>query len=396
MTDAATARAYVGWRTVPFGEAVRNVTERAEPVAEDSDLYVGLEHLDSGSLAVRRWGSERELDGTKLRMRKGDVLFAKRNAYLRRVAIAPHDGLFSAHGMVLRANPVLMLHDFLPFFMQSDHFWDRAIGISVGSLSPTINWTTLAKEEFALPPIEEQRRIVCCLAAARSAAEQMERLVDEAGTLLTAAIDDQMRDYPVRTIGQLVDDRVLAAPQDGNHGDRHPKEADYTAEGVPFIMAADLREGAVDFASCKKLREDHARSLRIGFAKNGDILLSHKGTVGSVARLQDIPAPFAMLTPQVTYYRSLEQEQLLPDWLYFAFQSTNFQSLLLQRGRQSTRAYIGITAQRELSIPYCDVGRQQQHVKVLLQIEGALKQAANRVCAIRTLQHVLASEWVPA
>ena len=64
--------------------------------------------------------------------------------------------------MVLRAKPDVVLPEFLPFFMQSDLFMDRALEISVGSLSPTINWKTLAAQEFALPPLEEQRRIATC------------------------------------------------------------------------------------------------------------------------------------------------------------------------------------------------------------------------------------------
>ncbi len=37
---------------------------------------------------------------------------------------------------------------------------ERALDISVGSLSPTINWKTLAIQEFAVPPIDEQLRTV--------------------------------------------------------------------------------------------------------------------------------------------------------------------------------------------------------------------------------------------
>lgn len=169
MPKSAHIKRSARWITVPFGKAVNNITERIEPSAADSELYVGLGHLESGTLTVRRWGSARALEGTKLRMRKGDVLFAKRNAYLKRVAIAPHDGPFSAHGMVLRANPDVMLHEFLPFFMQSDLFMDRALEISVGSLSPTINWKTLAVQEFALPPLDEQRRIAEVLQAFEAA-----------------------------------------------------------------------------------------------------------------------------------------------------------------------------------------------------------------------------------
>ena len=148
-----------GWKICRFAQIARQITERVEPKPEDSELYVGLEHMDPESLRIRRWGSQTDLIGTKFRMRKGDVLFARRNAYLKRVAIAPHDGLFSAHGMVLRPIRDAVLPEFLPFFMQSDVFMDRAVEISVGSLSPTINWKNMAGQEFALPPSAEQLRI---------------------------------------------------------------------------------------------------------------------------------------------------------------------------------------------------------------------------------------------
>lgn len=164
----------IDWAQLRFDEIAVNATERAEPSPEDNEKYVGLEHLESGSLRVRRWGAEVALKGTKLKMREGDILFARRNAYLKRVALAPHDGLFSAHGLVLRPNPEAILSEFLPYFMQSDVFMDRAISISVGSLSPTINWKALSKEKFALPPIHEQARLVESFAASRSLSEALQ------------------------------------------------------------------------------------------------------------------------------------------------------------------------------------------------------------------------------
>lgn len=89
-------------------------------------------------------------------MRKGDVLFGRRRAYQKKVAIAPFDGIFSAHGMVLRPIESVISKEFFPFFISSDYFLDAAIKISVGSLSPTINWRDLAKLEFQIPTLEEQ------------------------------------------------------------------------------------------------------------------------------------------------------------------------------------------------------------------------------------------------
>ena len=92
-------------------------------------------------------------------MKKGDVLFGKRRAYQKKVAISPCDGIFSAHGMVLRPKEDVICKDFLPFFISSDTFLNEAIRISVGGLSPTINWKDIKELEFELPSIEDQKII---------------------------------------------------------------------------------------------------------------------------------------------------------------------------------------------------------------------------------------------
>lgn len=81
-----------------FDEIAINSTEKKKPVEEDKYTYLGLEHLDTGSLTVTRFGSDVAPIGEKLVMKKGDVLFGKRRAYQKKVAIAPFDGIFSAHG----------------------------------------------------------------------------------------------------------------------------------------------------------------------------------------------------------------------------------------------------------------------------------------------------------
>lgn len=149
-----------------FGDIAINSTEKKKPEPADKATYIGLEHLDSGSLIVRRFGSDVAPIGDKLIMKKGDILFGKRRAYQKKVAIAPFDGIFSAHGMVLRPKTEVIDKDFFPLFIASDYFLDAAIRISVGSLSPTINWSDLKALEFSLPPLDEQRRLAQLLWAA--------------------------------------------------------------------------------------------------------------------------------------------------------------------------------------------------------------------------------------
>lgn len=142
-----------------FEDIIFNITEKKKPSDEDKLNYIGLEHLESGSLFINSWGSERTPDGEKIVMKKGDVLFGKRRAYQKKVAISPCDGIFSAHGMVLRPKEDVICKDFLPFFISSDTFLNEAIRISVGGLSPTINWKDIKELEFELPSIEDQKII---------------------------------------------------------------------------------------------------------------------------------------------------------------------------------------------------------------------------------------------
>lgn len=161
-----------GWKMLKFGDIAQNVAVRVDPADAKTDVYVGLEHLDPSTLHLRQWGHPSDVTGQKLAFKKGDVIFGRRRAYQRKLAVAEFDGICSAHAMVVRAKPKMILPELLPLFLQSDMFMDRAIEISVGSLSPTINWKTLKVQEFPLPPLDEQKRIAEILWAADEALEQ--------------------------------------------------------------------------------------------------------------------------------------------------------------------------------------------------------------------------------
>jgi len=382
-----------GWKVWRFDQMATNVNVRIHNPSESGmEHYVGLEHLDADSLKIRRWGIPDDVEATKLKFKKGDIIFGRRRAYQRKLGVAEFDGICSAHAMVLQAKPEVVLPEFLPYFMQSDLFMSRAVEISVGSLSPTINWKTMAVQEFALPAMEEQQRIVMAMAAFDECFESCRTLQAHGATLFQSLLDRMWNLFPHRKIGTLIEDGLIAPPQDGNHGEKHPKASDYVPHGVPFVMASDLKAGKVDFENCSKISESLARTLRIGFARSGDVLLSHKGTVGEVARLGELATDYVMLTPQVTYYRVLDQSRLIPDWLYFAFQTPGFKRLLEQYGKQSTRAYVGITTQRELSIPVAEATDQSQTLAELAAVENAVLAAKLRAFSAAEVRQRLLAE----
>ena len=157
-------------------------------------------------------------------------------------------------------------------------------------------------------------------------------------------------EWEQRKLGELVKEGILEAPLDGNHGEKHPTSDEYVESGIPFLMASDIHNGEVNIYSCKYITKERAERLDKGFARNGDVLLTHKATIGETAILSNLMTEYAMLTPQVTYYRIKNEERLNREYLYSFFNSLDFQTELKTKAAQSTRPYIGITAQQNLKI----------------------------------------------
>lgn len=234
-----------------FDQIAINSTEKTKPVEEDRFTYLGLEHLDSGSLKVTRFGSDVAPIGEKLVMRKGDVLFGKRRAYQKKVAIAPFDGIFSAHGMVLRPREDVVDKDFFPLFISSDYFLDAAIKISVGSLSPTINWRDLKLLEFELPDIDIQRKLAEVLWSINDTMEAYKNLL--------AATDELVKSQFIEMFGEPgKDERGWGLTTLGQCCELNPKrprdiDDDLIVSFVP--MPAVSEKGKMDCSELRPYRE---------------------------------------------------------------------------------------------------------------------------------------------
>ena len=165
-----------------FSEIAINVTDKRMPVPEDKDLYIAPNNLDTDTLSVPEYGYKVDLNGTKLIMHKGDMLFGRREPQLKKAAIAPHNGLFSAHGMIFHPREEVITKEFFPFFISSDYFFDAAIRISVGSLSPTVNWKDLKDLEFDIPDLKAQReyaKVLWAMIRAKKAYKELIKKTDD-------------------------------------------------------------------------------------------------------------------------------------------------------------------------------------------------------------------------
>ncbi len=219
-----------------FDQIAINSTAKKKPEPEDAANYIGLEHLTPGTFEISEWGSSVAPVGEKLLMKKGDVLFGRRRAYQRKVGIAPFDGIFSAHGMVLRPRTEVVDESYFPFFISSDQFMNEAVRISVGSLSPTINWGTLKNCEFDLPPMEEQKKLAELLWAANDLKEKYKKAITATDEMLKAKFremfgevgneDGPRGDAEMRSLKEFV--KIVTGKRDANFGNEKGMYPFYT------------------------------------------------------------------------------------------------------------------------------------------------------------------------
>jgi len=236
------------WKTYRFDEIAKNISERVDPNNTDLTVYIGLEHLDSGSIHIKRHGSPGDVNGQKLKFYKGDVIFGRRRAYQRKAGIATTDGFCSAHSLVLRANPDVILPELFPFFLHSDLFMDRAVDISVGSLSPTINWGTLKHQEFLVPPRELQKSFAELLSSAFENVSFSKNLgatlVDTSKDVIANMLKEVSQKYPVAKLGELVN--IATGKLDSNAATENGK--------YPFFTCAPTTLQIDDYAfDCEAL-----------------------------------------------------------------------------------------------------------------------------------------------
>lgn len=251
-----------------FEQIAINSTEKKKPVEEDRFTYLGLEHLDTGSLKVTRFGSDVAPIGEKLIMHKGDVLFGKRRAYQKKVAIAPFDGIFSAHGMVLRPKEDVIDKDFFPLFISSDYFLDAAINISVGSLSPTINWRDLKDLEFELPDLDTQRKLAEVLWAINDTMEAYKKLISATDELVKSQFMEQF------IIGAPYERRSLEDYVSQVRGVSY-KPADLrpslSKESVLLLRANNISSGKINHEEVQYVAKERVSEVQL--IKTGDILM---------------------------------------------------------------------------------------------------------------------------
>lgn len=351
--------------TVPLGDVaqfIRGITYKpadlVENFSQDSIVCMRTANvqktLDESDLLSIPQGMVKNDEKT---LRKGDLLVSTANSWnlVGKCCWVPELNYPATAGgfiAILRGKPSKIdLRYLYHWFSTPDTQADaRNCGRQTTNISNMDIGRCLALE-IPLPPLPEQRRIAAILdkadalrAKRREAIAKLDQLLQSVFLQATSiAAHDPM------SIGELLEENFLVLHKDGNHGSLYPRKEEFGGKGVPFLSAkCVLDDGSIDLAEIPLLSELKAQQLNIGWIKAGDVLLAHNASVGKVALYRG-EFEKALIGTSLTAFRP-NPNFLLPEYLYMALRSSEFQQELKKDMSQTTRNQVPITAQRKLTV----------------------------------------------
>ena len=370
------------WETFTFEEIASKVSETVDPNKTELEIYIGLEHIDAEDIHIRRKGTPDDVNGQKLKCYPGDVIFGKRRAYQRKAAIVDFEGICSAHAFVLRANTEVIDPKLFPFFLHSDQFMHRMVDISVGGLSPTINWGDLKHQEFLLPPKDQQIQLAELLWAMDEVIEKEKQVLNSLDTNYECLVNKIYRDNPkiikLKNIqldyfkGISLDDKI---------------DGDYL-----LAPSGAVFPGYLKIDSLKKVKVENDKLFDKIIIKN-DILFN-TGGVGTLGR-----SHFFNKENQKYFCDSfvlvirIKDANFLSKFIYYLFQSNLIKNQIIQNTKGTTGiTSISVDGIFNFKIPNKKIEYQEKFVKELDAIENMKFKIEVKLQSSQSLQKSLINQ----
>lgn len=344
---------------------------------------VGLEHITPGEVTLSNWDTDTDNTFTK-RFRKGDMLFGRRRAYLKKAAQAPFDGICSGDITVIRAKEDLLSPELLPFIIQNDNLFDFAVGKSAGSLSPRVKWDNLKNYTFELPSMEEQRKLAEVLWSINDTLQAYQKLFTETDALVRAQFIEMFGDpienpmkWPIKNLS------ALGTCKNGMNFSSKEQEIAIRCVGVADIKDYNYIE-SIDNLTLLSLNEKPSEEYLL---RDGDIVFvrsnGNKDLVGRCVAVYpgDIPVTFSGFCIR---FRK-ESEDVLLDYLLRLLKLPGIRAKMAGRGANIQNLNQKILASLSVPIPpkslqetYIQITRQSDKVKSTLRNTTISLQATKR------------------
>ena len=324
--------------------------------SKDGYPIVGLEHLIPEEITLTAWDEGSENTFSKM-FRKGNVLFGRRRAYLKKAAVAPFDGICSGDITVIEAKPDRILPELLPFIIQNDDLFDFAVGKSAGSLSPRVKWEHLKNYEFELPDMGKQKELAELLWAMDNTKKSYQKLI--------AATDELVKSQFIEMFGLEYNCNIgdVCKLINGDRGKNYPSGKDRVSSGIPFINAGHLDGRRVDFAEMDYVTQEKYDQMTQGKVQKDDILYCLRGSLGKhgIVDFDD-----GLIASSLVIIRC-NRDKILPLFLLAALETDAIEKQLQEANNGSSQPNLSAASVKAYRIPLPAIEKQAKFVRFFEQ-----------------------------
>ena len=335
--------------------------------SKDGYPIVGLEHLIPEEITLTAWNEGSENTFSKM-FRKGNVLFGRRRAYLKKAAVAPFDGICSGDITVIEAKPDRILPELLPFIIQNDDLFEFAVGKSAGSLSPRVKWEHLKNYEFELPDMEKQKELAELLWAMDNTKKSYQKLIAATDELVKSQFIEMFGDpiknplgWPTMTLDQATEDIVSGQCLNGDAGQLQP--------GQKAVLKVSAVTYGVFNANEYKVLRDVKQIAKGIYPQKGDLLFSRANTreyVGATA-LIDQDYPDLMLPDKL--WKLIFKQEIMPVFAKQFLSHPEVRKVLsaMATGTSGSMYNISMEKLKRLEIIVPNMNRQKEYIRFVDQ-----------------------------
>ena len=342
---------------------------------------VGLEHLVPEEITLTAWSEDSENTFSKM-FHKGDVLFGRRRAYLKKAAVAPFDGICSGDITVIEAIADRIEPELLPFIIQNDALFDFAVGKSAGSLSPRVKWEHLRNYEFELPEMAKQRELAELLWAMDATKKSYQELIAATEELVKSQFIEMFGDpeYQTENLTRL-----------GEHVDIVNgfafKGEKFGLTGLPVIKIGNVNRA--DFSSGSMQFYDYEDGLTRFEIIPGDVVISITGTVGK----DDFGNACIVTDDYDRYYlnqrnaKLVLHDELVAEYLIYLLKNDFIRRHLIQSGTGVRQCHLHNKDLERIAFRLPSKALQQTFATFIHHADKSKFAVANAISAHRCCEH---------
>ena len=362
--------------------------ERRESIKTNKDKLpiVGLEHLIPQQIQLTEWSTDADNTFTKM-FHKGDVLFGRRRAYLKKASVAPFDGICSGDITTIAPIPEKIVPELLPFIIQNDTFFDYAVGKSAGSLSPRVKWEYLKKYEFELPSLEKQHKLAKILWAAEETKQAYKKLLQKTDDAVKAKFEEMFGNistnkfkWNIKKIKEVATCIAGATPS--------TEKKEYWQNGtIPWLSSGEVHKERI-FDTDKKITQLGYDNCSTKFIPAHTVVLALAGqgkTRGTVA-----VAEIRLCTNQ-SICSIVNNSSINTDYLYY-YLKLQYNELRNVSNGAGGRGGLNLSIVGQFKILLPPLPLQDQFAEILQQAEQSKRQLKQSLESLNDMMHALVNQ----